>query len=240
MVGLGVRLNEVASLRRVDPKGEPDLIAAAKICELAGADQITVSLGDARGPLADHDVRLLGEVLRGGLGIEMPPTDDAMAVVGCLPCRSVCLVPEDPGHTTSGGGLDVVKHQTRLSDVADGLRELGVKVCLLVDAVPAQVDAAVAVQADRVRLNTRPYAMADEREVGAEIEAFVTAAARALREGLVFDAAGGLTARNLAPVAAIPGLNMVHVGHGLVARALFVGLEAAVGELLDALTTHAA
>lgn len=235
MIELGVNIDHVATLREARKGVQPDVIAAAKVCELAGAHQITVHLRQDRRHIQDRDVRLLAETLTTRLNLEMAAEEEIIAIAHEVRPTSVCLVPENRQEVTTEGGLDVASQKERLKEVVAGFHEAGVKVSMFIDPEPAQVEASADTKADYVELHTGAYANAPQEDVMDELNRIVQAAARALNCGLIFNAGHGLTVHNLRPVAAIAGLNEVNIGHSIVARAVFIGLDEAVREILDIL-----
>lgn len=238
MIELGVNIDHVATLREARKGNMPDVIAAAKICELAGAHQITVHLRQDRRHIQDRDVELLSQVLRVRLNLEMAAVDEIAAIAHRIQPHTVCLVPETRQEVTTEGGLDVAGQQGRLAEVVSGMHERGIKVSMFIDPEPEQVEASAAVGADYVELHTGAYANAAALDVLNEVNRLAEAAACALRSGLVFNAGHGLTVENLPAVAAIPGLNEVNIGHSIIARALFFGLDRAVKEILHVLQRY--
>lgn len=239
MVELGVNIDHVATLRQARRGVEPDLIAAAKVCELAGAHQITVHLRQDRRHMQDRDVELLAQILLVRLNLEMAAVDEIIGIAHALKPHTVCLVPENRQEVTTEGGLDVAAQQSRLADVVAGFHERGIKVSMFIDPELHQVEASAATGADFVELHTGAYANAGEQNRAREIARIEAAATRTAQCNITFNAGHGLTIRNLAPIAAIPGLNEVNIGHSIIARALFIGLEQAVREILEALAVHA-
>lgn len=238
MIELGVNIDHVATLREARKGAVPDVIAAAKICELAGAHQITVHLRQDRRHIQDHDVEHLIQVLLVRLNLEMAAVDEIIAIAHRIKPHTVCLVPENRQEVTTEGGLDVAGQQDRLGDVVRGFHEDGIKVSMFVDPEFEQVDASAAVQADFVEIHTGAYANASDADRPAEVERIAAAAKRGIDAGMIFHAGHGLTVRNLAPIAAIPGLAEVNIGHDIIARAVFIGLENAVCEILDVLDQY--
>lgn len=239
MVELGVNIDHVATLRQARRGVEPDLIAAAKVCELAGAHQITVHLRQDRRHMQDRDVELLAQVLLVRLNLEMAAVDEIIGIAHALKPHTVCLVPENRQEVTTEGGLDVASQQSRLTDVVAGFHERDIKVSMFIDPDLHQVEASAETGADFVELHTGAYANAGEQERAHEIARIEAAATHTADCGIVFNAGHGLTIRNLGPIAEIPGLNEVNIGHSIIARALFIGLEQAVREILEALAVHA-
>lgn len=235
MVELGVNIDHVATLREARKGVNPDVIAAAKVCELAGAHQITVHLRQDRRHIQDRDVHLLKDVLQVRLNLEMAAVDEIIAIAHAITPHTVCLVPENRQEVTTEGGLDVAGQRKHLKEVVKGMHDRGIKVSMFIDPDAPQVEASAEVGADYVELHTGTYANAQALDVMNEVERIVSAARRAIAAGLVFNAGHGLTIHNLPAIAAIPGLNEVNIGHSIMARALFIGLDAAVKEILGIL-----
>lgn len=235
MIELGVNIDHVATLREARKGAAPDVILAAKLCEMAGAHQITVHLRQDRRHIQDRDVDLLSEVLQVRLNLEMAAVDEIIGIAHRIRPDTVCLVPENRQEVTTEGGLDVASQTKRLAEVVKGFHDAGIKTSMFIDAEPAQIDASAAVHADAVEIHTGAYANASGDQQQAERERIAAAGARAMAAGLWFHAGHGLTVRNLAPIAAIPGLREVNIGHDIIARALIIGLEDAVREILDVL-----
>lgn len=232
MIELGVNIDHVATLREARKGREPDLIAAAKICEIAGAHQITIHLRQDRRHIQDRDVALLIDALQVRMNLEMAAVDEIIAIALKTKPRTVCLVPENRREVTTEGGLDVASQVKRLTEVTKQCHDAGIKVSLFIDPDRDQVDASTDVGADYVELHTGAYANADELGIVNEIDRIAESAARAIANGLVFNAGHGLTVRNLRPIASIPGLNEVNIGHSIISRAIFIGLDNAVKEIL--------
>lgn len=238
MIELGVNIDHVATLREARKGNMPDVIAAAKICELAGAHQITVHLRQDRRHIQDRDVELLSQVLRVRLNLEMAAVDEIIAIAHRIRPHSVCLVPENRNEVTTEGGLDVAGQQDHLKGVVEGMHEHGIKVSMFIDPDIRQVEASAAVGADYVELHTGAYANAAPLDVLHELNRLAEAATHAIQSGLIFNAGHGLTVQNLPAVAAIPVLNEVNIGHSIIARSVFIGLEAAVKEILHILQAY--
>lgn len=235
MVELGVNIDHVATLREARKGAAPDLIAAAKVCEIAGAHQITVHLRQDRRHIQDRDVFQLKEVLGVRMNFEMGATDEIIAIAHQIRPEGVCLVPEHREEVTTEGGLDVAAQRERLREVTAGFHGIGATVSLFIDPDPRQIAASAEVGADSVELHTGAYANARGEARRRELERLDVCAYEAGRAQLYLHAGHGLTVRNLAPVAALAGLREVNIGHDIVARALFIGLDAAVREILDVL-----
>ncbi|HOJ33758.1 MAG TPA: pyridoxine 5'-phosphate synthase [Candidatus Hydrogenedentes bacterium] len=235
MIELGVNIDHVATLRQARRGKDPDVIAAAKICELAGAHQITCHLRQDRRHIQDRDVELLKQVLHVRLNLEMAAVDEIMTIAQRIKPHTVCLVPEKREEITTEGGLDVAGQRKRLTEVVRFFHDSGIKVSMFIDPEVDQVNASAETGADYVELHTGAYANAASSDIMHELNRLATAAARAINAGLVFNAGHGLTVRNLPAVAAIPGLNEVNIGHSIISRAVFIGLENAVREIIEVL-----
>lgn len=236
MIELGVNIDHVATLREARKGKVPDVVAAAKVCELAGAHQITIHLRQDRRHIQDHDVESLKQVLLVRMNLEMGATDEIIAIAHRIRPHTVCLVPEHRQEVTTEGGLNVVAQRKRLSEVVSGMHDRGILVSMFIDPEEDQVDASAEIGADFVELHTGAYANAMEiKEIERELERLQRCGARVAETPLGLHAGHGLTVRNLAPVAMIPGLMEVNIGHDIMARAVFIGLDNAVMEILDIL-----
>jgi len=235
MIELGVNIDHVATLREARKGAVPDVVAAAKVCELAGAHQITAHLRQDRRHLQDRDMELLSQVLRIRLNFEMAAADEIVEIAHRTKPHTVCLVPENRQEITTEGGLDVASELDRLRDVTAGMHEHGIEVSMFIDPDPAQVDASASAGADAVELHTGAYANATGEAQARELDRLRACATHTLKTGLTLNAGHGLTVRNLEPVARIPGLHEVNIGHDIIARSVFIGLERAVTEILDVL-----
>lgn len=235
MIELGVNIDHVATLRQARRETYPDVVAAAKVCELAGAHQITVHLRQDRRHIQDRDIEELAQVLRVRMNLEMAAVPEMEALAHRIKPHCVCLVPENREEVTTEGGLDVASRVGELSELVAGMHVHGVLVSMFIDPDPAQVEASLATGADMVELHTGAYANARGAAMAAELERVRESGALACELGLVFNAGHGLSIRNLDAIAQLPGLNEVNIGHDIIARSIFIGLDAAVNEILDIL-----
>ncbi len=235
MIELGVNIDHVATLREARKGNVPDTILAAKICELAGAHQITVHLRQDRRHIQDHDVERLKAVLLVRMNLEMAAVDEIIAIAHRIRPETVCLVPEKREEVTTEGGLDVAGQIPRLKEVVAGMREHGIRSSMFIDPENRQVDASLETGAECVELHTGAYANARGKSAELELERLRSCSAHVLQTGMALHAGHGLTVQNLEAVAQIPGLHEVNIGHDIMARALFIGLESAVQEILDVL-----
>jgi pyridoxine 5-phosphate synthase len=230
---LFVNIDHVATVRQARRGREPDPVAAARLCEQAGADGITAHLREDRRHIQDEDLRRLAATLVTPLNFECAATGEMLALAEALRPREVTLVPERREEVTTEGGLAVRANVTLLAEAVTRLRAAGVRSSLFIDAHPDAIHAAAEAGADAIELHTGPYAHrpADPRPLSA-----LRAGARLGRSlGLAVHAGHGLTVGNVAPVAAIPELEELNIGHAIVSRALFVGLAEAVREVRAAM-----
>ena len=236
MVRLGVNVDHVATLRQVRGNVDyPDPVEAALACEAAGADGITVHLREDRRHIQEHDVEELRRRLHITLNLEMAVSDAMIAFALRLHPDDVCLVPERREELTTEGGLDVLQHAARVRDGVTRLAAAGIRVSLFVDPKLAQVRASHQVGAHAVELHTGDYANARDEQREAEIERLCAAATAAGEIGLEVHAGHGLTVGNVQAVASIPEVVELNIGHSLVARAVLIGLPAAVREMKAAI-----
>lgn len=232
MATLGVNIDHVATIRQARRTDEPDPVWAAVQAELGGADQITVHLREDRRHIQDRDVRLLKETVRVRLNLECALSDAMLELAAQWCPDQVCLVPERREEVTTEGGLDVSMQAARVRRAVSKLNDAGVSVSLFIDPELRQVDAAQHSGAQAVELHTGCYANAwRTAAVEERLEGIKKAGAAALAAGLHLDAGHGLTYRNVAPIAAIPGLRELNIGHSIVSRAVLVGMTQAVREM---------
>ncbi|MEM9865096.1 MAG: pyridoxine 5'-phosphate synthase [Myxococcota bacterium] len=227
-VDLSVNIDHVATIRQARGGDYPDPTRAAVLCELAGADGITVHVREDRRHAQDRDLRLLRELCTTRLNLEMAATDDMVALALEVGPDIVTLVPERREERTTEDELDVAGHRDELKDVVEHLRAAQIPVSMFIDPEAPQVDASAEVGAQAIELHTGDYAHASEPE--RELVRLAGAAEHAANRGDLFIAAGhGLTVRNVgALVAAVPQVRELNIGHALVADAVFVGLQSAV------------
>ena len=229
---LGVNIDHVATIRQARRAREPEPVTAAAMAELAGADGITVHLRGDRRHMQDRDLRLLRDVVSTRLNVEMAATDEMVAIAGDMKLEQVTLVPEHPNEVTTTGGLDVVQHQALIVGVVERLELAGVAVSLFIDPSPDQIALARETGATAIEINTGPYADATPDGRTAELVRLQQAARQAHEEGLDVLGGHGLTYVNVRPVAAIPEMVELNIGHSIVSRAVLVGLERAVREMV--------
>jgi pyridoxine 5-phosphate synthase len=229
MVKLGVNIDHVATLRQARRTPYPDVLAAALAAERAGADGITVHLREDRRHIQDADVELLRARIATKLNLEMAATEEMLRKACAVRPPDVCLVPERREELTTEGGLDAAGQLPSLQRIVQQLRAVRIRVSLFIDPEAQQVEAARRLQADAVELHTGTYADARTAAASsAELERIRAAARHAHALGLIVNAGHGLTLDNVGPIAAMPEMHELNIGHSIVADAVFVGIEAAV------------
>lgn len=232
MPTLGVNIDHIATIRQARRTVEPDPVAAAVLAELAGADGITVHLREDRRHIQDRDVRVLRQTVRTHLNLEMAATDEMVAIALDIKPDYVTLVPERREEVTTEGGLDIAGQQDRMAQVVQTLQSANIPVSLFIDADPQQIEASATVKAQFIELHTGQYAEADsERERQNQLLILAQGCDRAQAAGLRVNAGHGLTYWNVYPVAALPGMEELNIGHTIVSRAALVGMERAVREM---------
>ncbi|GJG84824.1 pyridoxine 5'-phosphate synthase [Gemmatimonadetes bacterium T265] len=223
---LYVNIDHVATLRQARRGDEPDPVAAARVCEDAGADGITVHLREDRRHIQDDDVERLAPAVRTVLNLEMAATDEMVALALRLRPAQVTIVPERREEVTTEGGLDVRRGGERLARHASALRDAGLRTSLFIGPDDEVVRASADLGVVAIELHTGPYAHAPHDS--ATLAALAAAAALGASLGLAVHAGHGLTADNVGPVAAIPEVEELNIGHSIVSRAVFVGLAESV------------
>lgn len=226
---LYVNIDHVATVRQARRGDEPDPVAAALLCEQAGADGITAHLREDRRHVQDDDVTRLATTITTVLNLECAATEEMIALAERLRPLAVTLVPERRAEVTTEGGLDVLRAGTVIADAIQRLKRAGVRSSLFIDADPAAITQSHALGADAIELHTGPYAHAANNP--ATLKALVEGSALASSLGLAVHAGHGLTVTNVGPVAAIPEIEELNIGHSIVSRAIFVGLHEAVREI---------
>lgn len=234
---LGVNVDHVGTVRNARGTNYPDPVEAALIAESAGADQITVHLREDRRHIIDRDVQVLRQVIKTRLNLEMAATEEMLAIALETKPDMVTLVPEKREERTTEGGLDCAHASELLIRVTSRLGEAGIPVSMFIDPSIEQVDASKALGAPIIELHTGDYADSRGSEQSAHLENIRLAAEHGHSIGLVVAAGHGLTRRNVGPLIRIPEIVEYNIGHAIVARAIFVGFEAAVREMADALFT---
>lgn len=229
---LGVNIDHIAALRQARGTRYPEPIQAALIAEQAGADAITVHLREDRRHIQNRDIELLKQVLQTHMNLEMAATEEMRTIALNVLPQDCCLVPEKRLELTTEGGLNVLGQQEYLKEFCDSLIEAGIRVSLFVDAIPEQLNAAAEIGVSIVELNTGLYSEAKTSIQYANTLQQIQAAVKyGLQLGLQINAGHGLDYHNVSAIASIPGIIELNIGYSIVARALFIGLDAAVREM---------
>jgi pyridoxine 5-phosphate synthase len=230
-IALGVNIDHVATLREARRGRQPDPVQAALAAELAGADGITLHLREDRRHIQEHDVRSLRERLRTRMNLEMAVTEEMLAFAADVRPADCCLVPARRAELTTEGGLAVAGQVPLIKAAAAALAARGIRVALFIDPDAAQIEAAAATLAPAVELHTGAYANAAGAARTRELDRLSEAARRAARLGLEVHAGHGLDYHNVQPVAALAEVVELNIGHAIIARAVFAGIEAAVRDM---------
>ncbi len=229
---LGVNIDHIATLRQARGTTYPDPVHAASVAELNGADGITVHLREDRRHIVDRDVRVLKETIQTRMNLEMAVTAEMLDIACEIKPEFVCLVPEKREELTTEGGLDVLGQQDKITQAVKRLSEVGILVSLFIDADKEQIDAAVATGAPYIEVHTGAYADAkSEGEQQAELKKIAAGVSYAHNAGLKVNAGHGLHYHNVQPIAAIPEIYELNIGHAIIARAAFDGLGKAVKDM---------
>jgi pyridoxine 5-phosphate synthase len=231
-IHLGVNIDHVATLRQSRGTRFPDPVQAAFAAEQAGADSITVHLREDRRHIQERDVEILASTLTTRMNLEMAVTEDMIAIAERIRPADCCLVPERRQELTTEGGLDVAGQPERMADACRRLAAAGIRVSLFIDPEPEQVAAAAEAGAPAVEIHTGAWADAPDAEAAQRefqrVERAVEAGAAA---GVAVHAGHGLNYHNVEPIAALDPVRELNIGHAIIARAIFTGLEAAVAEM---------
>lgn len=245
MTRLNVNIDHIATIRQARRTNEPNPVAAAVICELAGADGITTHLRSDRRHIQDHDLVALKQVIITHLNLEMAATDEMVEIATRIKPDVVTLVPETPQEITTEGGLDVVSQRPGVESAIKQLKEAGIFVSLFIDPDNRQIRMAGELKVNQIEICTAHYAQLNEHpgdatvrltsEIENEVERIGEAARLASKTGLRVAAGHGLTYRNVAQIARIPGIEELNIGHNIIARSALVGLDRAVREMIAAI-----
>ena len=232
MPRLGVNIDHVATLRQARGGQEPDPVWAAALAELGGADGITIHLREDRRHIQDRDLRLLRQTVQVRLNLELAAGSAIIDLAMELRPEQVTLVPERREELTTEGGLDVVSQRSRITEAVNRCRNAGLEIALFLDPEPVQIEAALHLNVDAIELHTGRYANSHEGQPQRiELEALQVAAEAIVTAGVELHAGHGLNYRNVLPVARLDRMAELNIGHSIISRALFVGLERAVREM---------
>jgi pyridoxine 5-phosphate synthase len=232
-IALGVNIDHVATLRQARRARYPDPLYAALMAEEAGADSITLHLREDRRHIQDRDVTAMREALQTRMNLEMAVTEEMIRIAQRVVPQDCCLVPESRQEVTTEGGLDVLGQRARVGEAVKALGNSGIRVSLFIDPDPAQIEAAQAVGAPVIELHTGAYADSTGAARAREFERLFAAAKFASRLGLVVNAGHGLNYHNVEPIAAIPEVVELNIGHAIIARAVFDGMSKAVRDMKE-------
>ena len=229
---LGVNIDHVATLRQARGTRYPDPIQAAIEAEQAGADAITLHLREDRRHIQERDVEMLKDILQTRMNLEMAVTEEMLVFAERIKPEECCLVPESREELTTEGGLDVLGQKGRIREACQRLAAAGVRASLFIDADPAQIDAAAEVGAPVIEIHTGHFADAEDSQAReAEYQRIVAAIRHGDALGLHVNAGHGLNYQNVGQIAAIPQIKELNIGHAIIARAVFTGLQEAVREI---------
>jgi pyridoxine 5-phosphate synthase len=232
-IALGVNIDHVATLRQARRARYPDPLFAALLAEEAGADSITLHLREDRRHIQDRDVFSMREALQTRMNLEMAVTEEMIRIAQKVLPQDCCLVPESRREVTTEGGLDVSGQSARIGEAVKALGGAGIRVSLFIDPDPLQIEAAQRAGAPVIELHTGTYSDAAGAARAREFERLCNAAKLAARLGLIVNAGHGLNYHNVEPVAAIPEIVELNIGHAIVARSITDGLAKAVRDMKD-------
>jgi pyridoxine 5-phosphate synthase len=232
-IALGVNIDHVATLRQARRGRYPDPLYAALQAEEAGADSITLHLREDRRHIQDRDVNVMREALQTRMNLEMAVTDEMIRIAQKVLPQDCCLVPESRQEVTTEGGLNVLEPSARISDAVQALGESGIRVSLFIDPDPEQIEAAQRAGAPVIELHTGAYADSTGAARASEFERMQSAARFAGRLGLIVNAGHGLNYHNVEPIAAIPEIVELNIGHAIVARSIVDGMAKAVRDMKE-------
>ena len=232
MPTLGVNIDHVATVRQARLTNEPDPIWAATLAELGGADGITLHLREDRRHIQERDLHLMKQTVAVKLNLELACNDEVLEIACDAQPYQATLVPERREEVTTEGGLDVLGNPERVADSVNQLKDAGIVVSLFVDPEPAQLEAGIKTGATAVELHTGAYANATANfSADDELATLLEAGKQVCDAGLTLHAGHGLTYRNVGPIAAIPNMCELNIGHSIISRAIMVGLERAVRDM---------
>ena len=247
LVQLGVNIDHVATVRQARRGVEPDPVRAAHEAELGGADGITAHLREDRRHVQDHDLQRLRDTINVRLNLEMAATDAMIAFARDLKPHTAMLVPEGRQEVTTEGGLDVAGQSDAMKDVVAQLKDAGLIVSAFIDPDLVQVRAAHEAGFDVCEVHTGPYAHAwatcggdfRREELASALEAVERAGSVIAERGMRFNAGHALNYHNVGPIAALPGIEELHIGHAIVSRSIYTGFREAVRDMKELMVRHA-
>jgi len=233
---LAINIDHIATIREARGENEPDPVIAAGICEIAGAAGIVCHLREDRRHINDRDLKLLREVVKTKLDLEMAATDEMLKIaIETLP-EIVTLVPEKRQELTTEGGLNIAGDKSRYENIISELHSKDILVSLFIDPVPANVDLAFEIKADIIEIHTGKYAnVRSEKDILTELSKIAVTSRMASELGLIVTAGHGLNYQNVRPIVAVSEISEISIGHSVISRAVFTGLEKAVKDMLELL-----
>lgn len=230
---LCINIDHIATLRQARRESEPDPVTAAGICELAGAEGIVCHLREDRRHVNDRDLRILKEVVKTKLDLEMAATDEMIKIARLIKPEMATLVPEKREEITTEGGLNIAASKEKITGAVKSIKEAGIKVSVFIDPQPENVDLALEAGADMIEIHTGQYANAKEiNDKILEAEKIRQIARMAKELGIGVNAGHGLNYLNIVPIAHIEDIDEVSIGHSIISRAVFTGLHKAVEDML--------
>lgn len=236
MAILSVNVDHVATLREARKTNEPDPVSAAVLVELAGADGITIHLREDRRHIQDRDLKLMRKIVKTRLNLEMAVTEEIIQIALDVKPDKVTLVPEKREEITTEGGLDALKSRDQIKNCIQRFHNQNIPVSLFIDPEPDQVQCSKAIGADAIEINTGKYSEAKtDFEIKQEFEKIQGAINVAVKLGLAINAGHGLTYKNVVKIASIRAIEEFNIGHNIIARAVMVGLDRAVREMVEAI-----
>lgn len=236
MPNLGVNIDHIATIRQARKTNEPDPVWAAAMAELGGAECITLHLREDRRHIQDRDLEVMRETVKVKLNLELATEPEVIAIACRVKPDQVTLVPEKREEVTTEGGLDVVTHESSVARAMEKLREAGIAISLFLDPDSDQIAMAAKLGADGVELHTGQYALTQGAEQQKELTRLTIAGEQIRGAGMELLAGHGLTYTNVQPIARIPEMAELNIGHSIVSRAVFVGFQAAVTEMKRLIT----
>ncbi len=236
MIRLFINVDHVATVREARKTDEPDPLQAALLAEMAGADGITIHLREDRRHIQDHDVVRIRESVKTKVNLEMAPTDEMLNIALKSKPHQVSLVPEKREEITTEGGLDIVSMEDRLKNMGEQFKENKILFSLFIDPDHKQIEASKRVGADSVEFNTGQYTeLKDADKIAKELEKIKSSSKLASQLGLRVFAGHGLNNQNVVAIAAIPEIEELNIGHNIIAKSIYLGIEKAVKEMFHAI-----
>ncbi|RCS53864.1 pyridoxine 5'-phosphate synthase [Bremerella cremea] len=236
MPNLGVNIDHIATIRQARKTNEPDPVWAAALAELGGADCITLHLREDRRHIQDRDLEVMRQTVKVKLNLELAIEEEVVAIACRVMPDQVTLVPEKREEVTTEGGLDLVSHEAAVARAMEKLRDAGISINLFLDPEEAQIAMAAKLQADGIELHTGQYALHSGAAQQKELARLTTAGQQTRAAGMELLAGHGLTYTNVQPVARIPEMAELNIGHSIISRAVFVGFRDAVAEMKRLIT----